>query len=277
MKKLFLLASIIALASCTNKVAEPTGEMVTVNVNMSGFAVETEQMSRATAPVSDYCTHLDIWLYESGAEVHAAHQVSTDEGFGTLTLTLNNSKTYTIYAVAHKADGPATLSNGVISWPDDKVTHSFFVSQTFTPTSGMELNLTLDRIVAQFSFNTTDAKPDYVKKMRFTINGVYDRWNVSTGGTHQLDRVSTVTINSTRDDGSFTCNIYAIVTSENTNHDILVESLDATDAVRESHLLQDIPLCNNKRTIATGAFFTNAPTGFSFLAQDWGSSVEYSF
>ena len=276
---LFALAMGLLCACSSDKVEEPQNhdDLVEVKLNLKGFTFETEAMTRATTAVGDYVTHLDIWLYESGNEFTSFHQTSSDSGFGTLSLTLNNTKTYTLYAVAHRCNSAASLSDAVISFPEDKVTHSFFIKQTFTPTKGMSLNLTMNRIVAQFSFVTTDSLPDWCKALRFTISDVYDRWNVNTGGTHQLNRVSTINISRTREDGSVTCNVYAIVTNENTNHNILVEAIDATGEVQESHQFTNIPLKNNRRTIATGAFFTDAASGFSFLAQDWEEETIVNF
>lgn len=276
---LFALAIGFLYACSSDKVEEPQNhdDLVEVKLNLKGFTFETEAMTRATTAVGDYVTHLDIWLYESGNEFTSFHQTSSESGFGTLSLTLNNTKTYILYAVAHRCNSAASLSDAVISFPEDKVTHSFFIKQTFTPTKGMSLNLTMNRIVAQFSFVTTDAVPDWCKTLRFTISDVYDRWNVNTGGTHQLNRVSTINISSTREDGSVTCNVYAIVTNENTNHNILVEAIDANGEVQESHQFTNIPLKNNRRTIATGAFFTDADSGFSFLAQDWEEETTVNF
>lgn len=276
---LFALAIGLLYACSSDKVEEPQNhdDLVEVKLNLKGFTFETEAMTRATTAVGDYVTHLDIWLYESGNEFTSFHQTSSESGFGTLSLTLNNTKTYILYAVAHRCNSAASLSDAVISFPEDKVTHSFFIKQTFTPTKGMSLNLTMNRIVAQFSFVTTDAVPDWCKTLRFTISDVYDRWNVNTGGTHQLNRVSTINISSTREDGSVTCNVYAIVTNENTNHNILVEAIDANGEVQESHQFTNIPLKNNRRTIATGAFFTDADSGFSFLAQDWEEETTVNF
>ena len=276
---LFALAIGLLCACSSDKVEEPQNpdNLVDVNLNLKGFTFETEAMTRATTAVVDYVTHLNIWLYESGNEFTSFHQTSSDSGFGTLSLTLNNTKTYTLYAVAHRCTSAASLSDAVISFPEDKVTHSFFIKQTFTPTKGMSLNLTMNRIVAQFSFVTTDAVPDWCKALRFTISDVYDRWNVNSGCTHQINRVSTINITSTKPDGSVTCNIYAIVTSESTNHNILVEAIDANGEVQESHQFTNIPLKNNRRTIATGAFFTDAASGFSFLAQDWEEETTVNF
>lgn len=278
MRKTILFAALAAvMCACSNdEQGVESEELVDVSIGFSGFTYQQVAMTRADGQVSDICTHLDIWISD-GTTTTSYNQATGDEGFGSLSLTLNTSKTYTLYAVAHKANGPATLSDGVISFVDDKVTHSFFVKQTFTPTKGMNLNLTMNRIVAQFQFTTADAVPDWCKTMRFTISNVYDRWNVNTGGTHQLDRVSTFQNFSTKSDGTVTFNIYAIVTNESTNHDILVEGLNADGEVKEFHQFEDVPLRNNYRTIATGNFFTDAASSFSFLAEEWGSDIEYNF
>ena len=276
---LFALAAGLLCACSSDKVEEPQNHdnLVDVNLNLKGFTFETEAMTRATS-VGDYVTKLDIWIYEGANEFVSFQQEAGQDGFGSVSLTLNLTKEYTIYAVAHRNSvGHATLSNAVISFPEDKVTHTFFVKQTFTPTKGMSLNLTMNRIVAQFSFVTTDAVPDWCKALRFTISDVYDRWNVNSGCTHQINRVSTINITSTKPDGSVTCNVYAIVTNENTNHNILVEAIDANGEVQESHQFTNIPLKNNRRTIATGAFFTDAASGFSFLAQDWEEETTVNF
>ena len=280
-KNVFFLAAALAAmcVACTNdsvEFVEQNDEMVDVTIGFGGFTFDEESMTRTASPVSDICTHLDIFLSD-GTTTTAYNQATGDTGFGSLSLTLNVSKTYTLYAVAHKANGAATLSEGIISFPDDKVTHTFFISRQFTPTKGMSLNLTMQRIVAQFSFTTTDQVPEWCKTMRFTISNVYDRWNVSTGGTHQLDRVSTFQNFSTKADGTVTFNIYAIVTDAQTLHTVLVEGLDAQGDVQESHQFTNVPLRNNYKTVASGAFFTDASSTFSFLADDWGADIDYDF
>lgn len=277
MKKIFLLAIAFVMAACggdeevSNNQQQPT-EWDTVTIRFSPYQVS--EMTRAA--ISEYCTHLDVWITD-GETTQDFHQATGDDGFGSLSMTLNLTKSYTLYAVAHKANGPATLSNGVIAFPDDKVTHSFFVSRQFTPTKGMSLELMMNRIVAQFSFTTTDQVPDWCKTMRFTISNVYDRWNVSTGGTHQLDRVSTFNNFTTKNDGTVTFNIYAIVTDASTNHTILVEGLNADGDVQETHTLNNVPLQINHRTVATGVFFSDAASSFSFQAQDWGADIDFGF
>ena len=277
-KNLILAATLLLLAACSSEtVEEPQSDEVTVTLQFTRFQIEQQSMTRAT-DVSEYVTKLDIWLYENGNEISSFQQETGSNGFGSLSLTLNVNKTYTIYAVAHRVtSGHATLSNGIISFPDDKVTHSLFYSDTFQPTKGMQKVCSMNRIVAQFSFSTTDQVPDWCKTMRFTISNVYDRWNVTTGVTHQIDRVSTFNNFSKHDDGTVGFNIYAIVGTEATNHNILVEGLDANGEVQESHLFEDVPLRNNYRVVATGAFFTDAASSLSCVAEDWAGDVDYNF
>ena len=246
------------------------GEKAEVTLTFSPY--EMSAMTRAATSVASVVTHLDVWLYESGSEVAAIHQSSSDSGFGTITATLNKTKTYTLYAVGHKADG-ATLSDGVISFTDDKVTHSLWYTTTFSPATTTNLSCLMTRIVADFRLEITDDIPTSAVKFRFTIASVFDRWNVSTGATHQLDRVSTINYGGT----SAIFNIYAITTDAQTTHDILVEALDENDGVVQSRTFADVPLRNGYKTNYRGTFFIDTPMSMSFTVNDWNEYETVDF
>lgn len=252
----------------------PYAEDTLVTIQFTNRDIFMQAMTRGD--ISDAASRLDMWLTD-GTTTTEIHQASTDAGFGTASVTLNKTKTYTLYAMAHKGASAATLTDGVISFPEDKVKDSFWYTTSFSPATTATINATLNRIVGQLQFITTDQVPEWCKTMRFTIHDVCDRWDVSTGGTHQLDRVSTFQNFSTRDDGTVTFNIYAIVTSESTTHDILVEAIDANGDVQESHTFTAVPLQSNHRTVASGVFFSDAASAFSFSTQDWSDDITYSF
>ena len=238
---------------------------------------EVESMTRATTSIAEVVTRLDVWLYESGSEVQAIHQSSSDDGFGSLSVTLNKTKTYTLYAVAHRAGGAATLADGVISFPEDKITHSMYYTETFSPSTKSSLSCLMQRIVAQFSFTTTDAAPEDATKMTFTLGSVYNRWNVSTGATNSLDRVSTFNNFSRKDDGTVGFNIFAIVTDAQTLHTVTVKTYDADDKELQSRTFTDVPLRNGYRTTYTGVYFTNTPTTAAFTVGDWQEFAAVNF
>ena len=239
------------------RISEPTDVVLTFS------PYDVSPMTRTAVSIADVVTHLNVWLV-NGDDVIALQQTNGDAGFGIITATLDRTKTYTLYAIGHKAD-MSTLSDGVISFTDDKVTHSMFYTTTFSPATTTILSCLMTRIVADFRLEITDNIPTSAVKFRFTISDVFDRWNVSTGGTHSLDRVSTINCNGT----STIFNVYAIVTDAQTTHDILVEALDENDGVVQSRTFADVPLRNGYKTNYRGTFFIDTPMTMTFTIDDW--------
>ena len=265
MKWLWLLVLPLLMAGCSTDEVEPVSEPTEVTLTFSPY--EMEAMTRTVTSVATVVTRLDVWLV-NGGDVIALQQTKDDADFGSLTVTLDKTKTYTLYAVGHKADG-ATLEDGIISFTNDKVTHAMYYSTTFSPSVTTSLSCLMNRIVAQFQFNTTDQKKSEVTKMRFTISGIYDRWSVTDGATHQLDRVSNFENFTTKADGTVTFNIYAIVTDAQTLHTVTVESFNSDDEPVDSRTFTDVPLRNGYRTTYTGTYFTNTATTGTFTIGDW--------
>ena len=265
-KVIFAAIAGLLLAGCSSEQVEElkvkNEELSEVTLTFSPYQMEA--MTRTAVSIADVVNHLDVWIYESGSEVTAIHQKTADAAFGRIAVTLDKTKTYTLYAVGHKADG-ATLSDGVISFTDDKVTHSMFYSTTFSPATTTNLSCLMTRIVADFRLEITDDIPTSAVKFRFTIAGVFDRWNVSTGGTHSIDRVSTINYNGT----SSIFNIYAITTDAQTLHTVTVEALDENDAVIQSRIFENVPLRNGYKTNYRGTFFIDTPMSMSFTVNDW--------
>lgn len=270
-KTIFAAAiAVLCMTSCSKEVSDEPANSQQVTLTFSPY--DYEPFTRSNTNVAELVTHLDVWLYESGSEVTAIHQSSNDAGFATVSVTLDKTKTYTLYAVAHKADG-ATLSDGVISFTDDKVTHSMFYTTTFSPATTTSLSCLMTRIVADFRLEITDDIPDECKSLRFTIASVFDRWNVTTGGTHALDRVSTIDCNGT----SSIFNVYAIVTDAQTLHNITVDAIDANDDVLQTRTFTAVPLRNGYKTNYRGTFFIDTPTAAGFTVGDWQNFEQVTF
>ena len=250
----------------------PDWDKDTITISFSPYTItpmESRQATtRATTSIASICTHLDVWIEHEG-DVIDIHQSSTDANFGTITAVLDKRYTYTINAVAHKCDGDATLSDGVISFPDDKVTHAMVYQGTVSPATTTSLSAEMTRIVAQFKLETTDAIPDEAKKMRFTITDVYNRWNVSTGATNKLDRTSDMNISSKKADGTAIFSVYAITTDAETTHTVTVSALDANDAVLQTRTFTGVALRNGYKTSYRGQFFTDQDFTSSFVVADW--------
>ena len=96
-------------------------------------------------------------------------------------------------------------------------------------------------------------------------NGIYDRWNVTTGGTHELNRTSVVAYNGT----SAIFNVYAITTDTQTTHDITVEALDADGNVLQQRTFMNVTLRNGYKTSYRGTFFIDSQFTSNFTVNDW--------
>ena len=264
--KFYTLAvvAIAALTACTNDGADEVMNDKTAEVRMTFSPYDVEPMMRAA--VADYATRLDVWLYEGGTEVQAIHQQSTDEGFASLSVRLEKSKTYTVYAVAHKAAGAASLSNGVVSWPDDKVTHSFFFSQSFSPATTTTLNCLMERIVGNFRLEVTDKVPEGVARMTVDVGVSPTRWNVVGYGENAVGRVSSFT---PAVGASPTLSVFLLAGSEEEKHDITVTAYDSEDAVVQQRVFSDVPIRAGYRSTYRGAFFTEADEVMTFTVNDW--------
>lgn len=277
MKKVLLIMMATAiLAACSSSDEEPTSsELTDVTLNFSPYQVDA--ITRAATSIAGIVTRLDVWIYESGSECAAVHQSADDVQFGSISLTLDKTKTYTLYAVGHKAAGPATLADGIIAFPDDKTTHSMYFTTTFSPSVTTSLSCLMQRIVAQFRIETTDAVPADMKKILITIDDVFDRWSVTTGGTQLANHTHTISITSTAQDGTVALNVFAIVTDAQTLHTVTVTGLDADDAVTLTpRTFADVPLRNGYRTTYRGAL-RDATTTATFTVDDWNDLETINF
>lgn len=268
---MLMLMAAAVVAACSNESSDYSERSECSEVVLTFSPYHQEAMTRSAVSIADVVNHLDVWLYESGSEVTAIHQNTSDATFGSVSVTLDKTKTYTLYAVGHKAAGPATLADGIITFSDDKVTHAMYYSTTFTPATTTNLSCLMQRIVAQFRIETTDAVPDAAKKIQIAIDDVFDRWSITAGGTHQVNRVSTVAITSTANDGTVAINVFAIVTDTQTTHTVTVTAIDENDAeVQSARVFSDVPLRNGYRTTYRGALFIDTGFAGTFTVEnDW--------
>ncbi len=278
MKKKTILLSVVGLllTACSSDVEEQRVMNEPTEVTLTFSPYQMEAMTRAATSIASVVTRLDVWITE-GANTTAVHQTSSDADFGTVTATLDKTKTYTLVAIGHKCADVATLADGVIHFPEDKVTHAMVYTTTFTPATATSLSCEMERIVAAFRMETTDEVPAACKKIRFTTSDVFDRWDVATGGTHELDRQTTVNITSTAQDGTVAITIYNITSDAQTPHNVTAEALDADDNVLQTRTFANVPLRNGYKTTYRGTFFIDSDMTMTFTVDDWLNleTVEY--
>ena len=262
-KMIFMALAAFVLVGCSESEEREVMNEESAKVTLTFSPYEQTEMTRAAVSIANVVSQLDVWI-TGGATPIDLHQSTADADFGSISVTLDKTKEYTIYAIGHKCTSAATLTDSIISFPEDKVTHSMFYKTIFKPDTVTTLSCEMKRIVSQFRLETADTIPDDCKKMRFTVKNVYNQWHITKGGVNEIDRVSTVNIKSRNADKTATFSIYTIVTDTKTNHDITIEALNETDSVLQTKHLQSVPLRNGYKITYRGEIFTDkvAAAGF---------------
>ena len=271
MKKLMFCALAAALLSACEKDAQ-SGEVYnkeTVTLTFSPYTIAP--MTRAATSIADYCTHLDVWISDDEDNVIDIHQSTADADFGSVSVALDRTKTYTLTAVAHKCADAATLDDGVISFPDDKITHSMVYTTTFSPATSTSLSCEMHRIVGQLRLEITDVVPDDVAKFTYSIDGTHSEWNIEGYAANDFDRTGTINLTSRNNDGSATLNIFVMPSDITTTDEITitVQALTSDDDIVEQKTFTDVPIKAGYRTTYHGEFFTTEQMAMFFVAEDW--------
>ena len=277
MKKTILyLAAALTLAACSSNDEEPISNNDNQEVTLTFSNFEMEMSTRATLSDASL-THLDIWIND-GTTTTDYHQVSTDEVFGSLSLSLNKTKTYTLYAIAHKASGACTLADGVIAFPDDKPKESFYYTTTFTPASTTTLNCEMSRVCGKFTLVTTDVVPEDVDHVLFVIANTATRLAVNGTPANSVNREVSFSSISRKPDGTCSFAFQILSTSAaSTNFTITATAYDAQDDIVETKTFTDIPIRNNYKTTLSGMFFVTTNVGINLSTVDWYDEENIDF
>ena len=290
MKQLFAFAVLaLVCTACTNPNGAPDESAVANNetkkVTITFSPYDVKQMTRAARPIGDVASKLDVWLYEGTATtapeqtkpVAERHQTVGDDDFGTLALTLDKSKTYTLYAVAHKQSAATSIANGVVSFPDEKITQTFYYTTTFTPSKTTSLDCVMKRCVGMFRVVIVDEIPTGVKKIGVSVNGTPTQWSFPklAGITPRTDDYTMSWTNyKSETDGTTIFAIYILGSDVEQKYNITVSAYDADGAVVKQHAFTDVPIRNGYMTTYRGSFFLDTSFSSSFTVDDEWSSYD---
>lgn len=276
MKKLFIAICVFFCASCTSD--EPESAIINGNVNSDSTEMESvticfsqqydiRPMTRAS--ISDAASRLDVWIYEGDTELTAVHQSSSSVGFGSVSLSLNKTKNYTLYAFAHKATEACTLTDGIIAFPEDKPKECFFYTTTFSPATTTNINAEMSRICGKFTMSTTDAIPDNVDHVQFVIRNTALRYGVDGTLSNITDRTVDFPNITRKADGTCSFSFNILASDAVANFEITATAYASDNSVIETKTFTDVPIRNSYRTTYAGAFFTTSEFFMTFTCADW--------
>lgn len=279
-----------AMVSCQRLANEepeqPAGGKSMVHFNISHFeALPFSTAQSRSQPVSDLCKQIDLAVFQGGVRTVKTTQKAGDKNFGTLSVALAPGA-YKAVIVAHNQDKTPTMTNA------EKITFSGDLSDTFSWSdditvgegNGLDVDVSMHRVVAMVRFVTTDKVPDNISTLQFYYTGGSSTLDGLTG-TGCVNSRQTVKFSITDDmkGKPATFEIYTFPKSDSKELKIEVTGLDATGNTVRSHTFNNVPVSRNQITQFTGALFSDNPvTGdtsskFMLTTDDEWLTVDKSF
>ena len=255
---LTMICATFVLLSCEKPIALEDGETDDVegNLRVNVYEIEKAPFANLTrTAVSDVCTRLNFAIYdEGGSRLKQVNQTSDKSGFGQCAFQLEEG-TYQLVVVGHSANGNPTMTNlGKIHFTNSTgYTDTFLCyGEVNIGEEPVELNISMDRIVALCRFVVTDDIPAEVKKLQFYYTGGSGAFNAVTGmgcvNSKQTVTYDVATVSEKQFD------LYTFLHESSDNIVLTVTALDASG--NELHSRQfDVPMQQNHITWLSGAFF----------------------
>lgn len=213
-------------------------------------------VTKAGVNADQVCTHINLAVFNDGGKVKAINQKAGDEHFGTIAADLSKG-TYKIVIIAHSCKGAATISSPEkISFPDNKLTDTFYYCADVTVDEAEEYNIELKRAVSMFRLITDDAIPAKVTTMRFYYTGGSSSLNAVTGFGCVKSRqteLRTIDAASVGNPGKF--EVYTFPHAETGELKMTIMALDAAGNEVKNQAFTKVPIKRNVITQYSGKFF----------------------
>ncbi|MDO4802914.1 MAG: FimB/Mfa2 family fimbrial subunit [Prevotellaceae bacterium] len=292
----FAIAVLIGLAttftSCSHDEIYSSSEKSKVSLTLHHFGIENAPFTRAS---ETQAPHRIVFMAfdSSGKAVYDSTQVSSQEGFGSLSFELSPGA-YTFVAVAHDvskaisdpAVAASITSNSLATMPEALVQDAFSKTMNVTIKSGesFSADMSLPRIISSFDIYLNDKVPEGTKMFKIIANtsGSATSGNASfnpSTGLATTDRQYVKEVNITagigRNNNHIDLNLF--LNANEQTIDITATAYNVDGQVIASHTLENVPMKRNRKTIAKGNFFTEKGSGSITFSTNWDTEFEAKY
>ena len=272
MKKTLLLAAMCCLLLACHDEPKQTKQ---VTFHVDAFKVSTQPMKAPQrAPILDDADGValtDLYIFDGTTLL--AHQTSDMEAFGTVSLVMEYGA-HTMSFVATRSDGQS-YESGVLSVTGVKPTFGKVQSITIGDAADA-FEVTMQRVSGQLVVTFTDEIPADAETLRIEIATKYDDLDITTlNGANGYAYSRDVAINGKAGKAgqSWTLNTLAAVYGEQYTTDVTLTVLRADASVIAQHLIEDVPLASNTKTLLTGEMFAGQTFGVS-VDHTWAEDLQ---
>ena len=276
-KNIFLAGIALLFAACSNenKTLVDNNAVAPVTVHVTGFSVSQEEFSstRAALDPADYndVNALMLAFYKAdGTEVVKTTQSKGDADFGEFSLSLPMG-TYTMVALAYytNENSVLTLTSPTEASYNTRARETFAYTQavTISNTDAVDISATLDRIVSMLTVKSSDGKTADVSNVRMSFSAGGKDFNPTTGLAITTTGLTNTVGNSAAVGATSTSSTMLFLNTDEQNIDVTIETLDADGAVLFNKTVPNVPFKRNRKTIISGAMYTNEALSGAFQVE----------
>lgn len=264
-----MTAAVIVLTGCS-QVDEPGSAKVLTFVIAGGD-------TRATPTEVSLS---DIWVFDyvGGELKQTVHQSSTDDGFGTVSLTAEYGA-HTLYFVASAGRVP-TVEGTVITW--GKLGDTFWATNTLDvqPSTQSSQTVMLNRVMSRVRVAVADQVPTGLSTLRLTPSKWYTALDYMTGDAsaenadaHDVSVPSSY-IGTT---GSLSVGMWVISKKADWTTNLRVQALKSDETLMADITLANVPVKRNRVTNISGQLFgASTPLGIT-VNTTWDDDIEVTW
>lgn len=289
-----MLAALVGLAatlcSCEKNLQESGKSKVSVNVQ--ALNIENTPFTRATEAQPPH--RIVFKAFDANGNVaYETTQVSGQDGYGSLDFELS-SGTYTFVAVAHdlavSSSDPtvaATITSATeASAPEALVQDMFCSKLNVTITSGVPFtaDMALPRVISRFQIYLNDIIPEGTKMFKIVANTAGESvtgnatFNPSTGfALSSRQYVKEVDISPAIGTSNNSVSINMFLTAAEQAINITATAYDGSGNAIVTHTLTNVPMKQNKVTVAKGNFFTAGGSGTFSFSTTWDTENQITY
>lgn len=310
MKKFLQLSMMLSIAllgmtSCVSSIEELTEEKKETQLNLRVTQFDIIPFStRAEHELSDYCKRIHYVVYNGTTVVQRIDQSSTDENFGSVSMSLAEG-TYKVVVVAHSSSVDPTISSTTAAFAKNKISDIFFYADNLIVEGKVQnIDLELERATAMFRLITRDNVPAECGSIDiFTSRMTSIILDFATGlGSSIEDNKVSHDITEDEVGKPFQMEVFYLLnqSSKTISIEVTARQLDKMSILKKK-TFGSVPMEKNKITQYSGYFFGEAPSGeggggtgsggtggdssgeggnhpFTIsIASDWAGTNEYSF
>ena len=238
--------------------------------------------SRSDVGIDQICGTINFAVFSGADKVKSINQKKGDNNFGTFDADLAKG-TYQVVVLAHNCSGNATITSpDKITFPDNKVTDTFYYYAEITVDDAKTYSLEMKRAVAMFRLMAQDSKPDNVKSMKFFYTGGSSTFNAVTGyGCVNSRQTEIRTIADSLNGKATQYDVYTFPHEETDKLKVTVTALDGLGTSVCEKVFEEVPVQRNMITKYSGTFFGQSESGssskFTFTADNAWSETSYNY